>query len=46
MTDLFGAVREIKKSAVISECGRYRYSLTRKWGDAPLLPFIILGGRQ
>lgn len=42
MTDLFGDAREIEKAAVISDCGLYRYSLTRKWGEAPLLPFIML----
>lgn len=30
------------RSAVISNCGLYRYQLDRKWSDAPLLPFIML----
>lgn len=30
------------KAAIISGCGRYRYSLTRQWGDEPLLPFVML----
>jgi hypothetical protein len=29
-------------SAVISDCGRYRYELVRIWGDGPLLEFIML----
>lgn len=28
--------------AVISECGKYRYSLTREWDDGPRALFIIL----
>lgn len=28
--------------AVISECGRYRYELTRRWDDGPLLEFDML----
>ena len=42
MPDLSGAVRELERAAVISACGAYRYSLTRKWSDAPLLPFVML----
>lgn len=38
--DLFGP--EPVSSAVISECGRYRYELTRRWGPGPLLEFIML----
>jgi len=30
------------KSAVISPCGQFRYSLTRKWGDGKTLVFIML----
>lgn len=30
------------KSAIISPCGRYRYCLTRTWGDGPILPIIML----
>lgn len=29
-------------SAVISECGRYRYELTRRWDDGPVLEFDML----
>lgn len=32
----------IKKSAVISPCGLYRYRLERRWGDAPPQTFIML----
>ena len=28
--------------AIISECGKYRYSLTRKWADGPRCVFIML----
>ena len=42
MPDLSAAPREIEKAAVISACGAYRYSLTRKWSGAPLLPFVML----
>lgn len=28
--------------AVISDCGRYRYRLTRRWGDGPTCGFIML----
>lgn len=30
------------RSAVISDCGRYRYRATRRWGEGPLLPAILL----
>jgi hypothetical protein len=33
---------EIRKTAQISECGLYRYRLTREWGSGTLLPFIML----
>jgi hypothetical protein len=32
----------MERAAVISACGAYRYSLTRRWSDAPLLPFVML----
>ncbi len=32
----------ITKDAIISECGRYRYTLTRIWGDGKLVNFIGL----
>lgn len=32
----------IQKTAVISKCGRYRYELTRRWADGPLLTFVML----
>lgn len=33
---------ELTKTAVISDCGRYRYELTRQWDDGPQLRFIML----
>jgi hypothetical protein len=30
------------KHAVISECGLYRYLLTRRWSDGPALAFLML----
>lgn len=42
MIGLFDVLHKVEKSAVISDCGAYRYSLTRKWGDGALLPFIML----
>ena len=32
----------VEKTAVISDCGTYRYQLTRRWGDGPLLGWIML----
>lgn len=32
----------MEKDAVISECGTYRYSLTRKWSEGPTCVFIML----
>jgi hypothetical protein len=28
-------------TAVVSDCGRYRYHLTRRWAPGPLLPFLM-----
>lgn len=30
------------RDALVSDCGLYRYWLSRQWGDVPLLPFILL----
>lgn len=30
------------KEALISDCGQYRYALTRRWGEAPSLRFVML----
>lgn len=30
------------KSAVISQCGTYRYELVRRWSDAPLVGWVML----
>lgn len=32
----------VRKTADISDCGSYRYRLTREWSDKPLLPFVML----
>ena len=32
----------VRSDAVISECGRFRYSLTREWGPGPRALFIML----
>ena len=32
----------VRSGADISECGRYRYRLTRQWGDGAFLPFVML----
>ncbi len=31
-----------KKTAVISECGRFRYHLSRKWTEGPVLLYVML----
>jgi hypothetical protein len=36
---LFGGT---ERYAEISECGRYRYTLGRQWGDGPLVTFVML----
>ena len=33
---------QIKRSAVLSACGTYRWSLSRWWGPGPILPWIML----
>ena len=32
----------IRRNALISPCGRYRYRLTRRWAEAPTVAFIML----
>jgi len=32
----------LQSSAVISDCGQYRYQLGRRWGDGPSCVFIML----
>ncbi|MEL6362378.1 MAG: DUF1643 domain-containing protein [Pseudomonadota bacterium] len=32
----------IESGATLSECGRYRYSLWRKWGPGPICTFVML----
>lgn len=33
---------DITKAATISDCGRYRYHLARRWADGLMLPFVML----
>lgn len=32
----------VEGDAVFSDCGRYRYLLTRRWGDGPAATFVML----
>lgn len=32
----------MKKTALISDCQQYRYTLTREWGDGPRAIFVLL----
>lgn len=32
----------MERTATISECGRYRYSLTRRWGEGATCCFVML----
>lgn len=32
----------METSAIISDCGRYRYRLERRWADGPALTFVML----
>lgn len=42
MAHLFGPDAALTGDAVLSDCGKYRYSLTRRWDDGPTLLFIML----
>ena len=37
MPDLF-----MQSNAVLSDCGRYRYRLDRRWGNGPTMGFVML----
>ena len=43
MTGLFDVEPPMRRGAVISDCGRYRYRLTRTWDDTlPAATFVML----
>lgn len=33
---------QVERSAVLSDCGRYRYTLERRWGVSPAVLFVML----
>lgn len=35
-------IAEVLKTAVISDCGAFRYLLERRWGEGPPLVFVML----
>lgn len=35
--------RALEYDATLSECGEYRYSLTRRWLDSPRRPMVFIG---
>jgi hypothetical protein len=35
-------MRDVQKHAVISDCGTFRYLLTRQWADGPSITFVML----
>lgn len=35
-------MNEMEKTAIISDCGLYRYQLTRRWGTGPAVVWIML----
>jgi hypothetical protein len=39
---LFSSSGEVRRAARISECGRYRYVLLRRWGEGPAVVFVML----
>jgi hypothetical protein len=40
--DVAPRVAEIERTATISDCGRYRYTLGRTWSDEPPVLFVML----
>ncbi|MGW8286393.1 MAG: DUF1643 domain-containing protein [Candidatus Deferrimicrobiaceae bacterium] len=42
MADLELTTQGVRGGADISECGRYRYTLWRRWGDGPVACFVML----
>lgn len=39
---LFEMTVPMRTSAVLSDCGKYRYRLDRQWGDGPNMTFVML----
>lgn len=37
-----GLSSDIRRSAWVSDCGRYRYVLTRRWSDGSCVTFVML----
>lgn len=42
MDNMFGKEACLMRGALFSDCGQYRYSLTRRWAEGPAMCFILL----